>query len=83
MNTNFNFKNWYIINNNGQQNCGIFLHETKKDILMKCGAQEYIYNMVLKINNKNLFPKYHQFFKYNNNNNDKDSIQPLLGKNGI
>jgi len=33
-----NLSDWTEISNNGQNNCGIFIHKTNPEILMKCGS---------------------------------------------
>jgi hypothetical protein len=51
-----NLDDWVEIENNGQQNCGIFIHRINPSLIMKCGAT--MSNNVYVINSQaSLFPK--------------------------
>ena len=51
-----NLEEWVEITNNGQQNCGIFIHKTNPSIIMKCGAS--MSKNIEKINSQaSIFPK--------------------------
>jgi hypothetical protein len=47
---------WTAITNNGQQNCGIFIHKTDPSILMKCNAK-MSENVELINSQASIFPK--------------------------
>ena len=63
---------WKEIHNSGQQNCGIFIHKYRDDIIMKCTKNENIVNLnnitnKLKIDNRYIFPYVYETIKIDNN----------------
>jgi hypothetical protein len=53
-----NLKEWVLIENSGQQNCGIFISSVYPTLILKCGTNSYIISMANEINQiMQLFPK--------------------------
>lgn len=67
-----NLSDWTEISNNGQNNCGIFIHKTDPKIIMKCGAK--LSKDVKIINSqKQIFPE-----EYSECTDDKNNTHLIM-----